>query len=375
MGNGWLSIPWAFVGSGAVLGPIILFGVAVVYLFSNFNLIESMARAEALTRHAESKALRKEVLASQELGRGRGQGDAADAPPVVLTGKLKKDQEALEETDPAYVLDSRKFEMSQLATIFLGPVGSWTFAVSFALYQYSALFSNAQVFGMAFAANIGPHISPSLAEACPNPSELGVGGACWIPYLVSVLAFAILAVLLTIAGLREQVWLQLLMTGFRILLALVMIVTVAADPTLSMFPDVPDAPPMLQDTLATGTISLAHFTAFLQVLPLCVYALNTSAVISSVLQETADRTKARSIFGSVIGFLAIIYCGVGLVISITFQANGKEVYANSSLLWNSYGGANAPWWALIIRYLVIFFPPVDVIAAFPLNAIGLRNNL
>ena len=25
--------------------------------------------------------------------------------------------------------------------------------------------------------------------------------------------------------------------------------------------------------------------------------------------------------------------------------------------------------------LVIFFPPVDVIAAFPLNAIGLRNNL
>ena len=256
---------------------------------------------------------------------------------------------------------------------------------------------------MAFAANVGPHISPALAATCPNPNELGVGGACWLPYLVSVLAFAVLAVLLTIAGLREQVWLQvglfhavfcrvlvlcgitnliashnlhhippppdhppppppplhthtcththqkLTMTGFRILLALVMIISVAADPSLSMFPDVPAAPPPRANAASSGGITLAHFRQFLQTLPLCVYALNTSAVISSVLQETADRTKARSIFGSVIAFLALIYAAVGLVIAVTFQANGKEVFANSSLLWNSYGGANAPWWALIIR--------------------------
>ena len=132
----------------AALLPARVGQVAVVYLFSNFYLIESMARAEALTRRAEHKALQKEILGSQELGKDAGA-------PATVGGTCKDLQQEQQrqhrdeleddiEPDPAYVLDSRKFEMSQLAAIFLGPVGSWTFTVTFALYQYSALFSNAR---------------------------------------------------------------------------------------------------------------------------------------------------------------------------------------------------------------------------------------
>jgi hypothetical protein len=32
-------------------------------------------------------------------------------------------------------------------------------------------------------------------------------------------------------------------------------------------------------------------------------------------------------------------------------------------------------WALIISYIVVLFPPLDVISAFPLNGLTLGNNL
>ena len=34
-----------------------------------------------------------------------------------------------------------------------------------------------------------------------------------------------------------------------------------------------------------------------------------------------------------------------------------------------------PAWALFISYLIVLFPPLDVVSAFPLNGLTLGNNM
>jgi len=45
-----------------------------------------------------------------------------------------------------------------------------------------------------------------------------------------------------------------------------------------------------------------------------------------------------------------------------------------NLVWNSYGGDNASVGQLIIRYLVVFLPPLDVLSSFPIQTTALVGN-
>jgi hypothetical protein len=69
----------------------------------------------------------------------------------------------------------------------------------------------------------------------------------------------------------------------------------------------------------------------------------------------------------------VLYSLLGVLMSLSF---GELPAALVTLAWagfaDDYDGA---WWAYIFMYLILLFPAVDSISAFPLNAITLSENL
>ena len=55
------------------------------------------------------------------------------------------------------------------------------------------------------------------------------------------------------------------------------------------------------------------------------------------------------------------------------MVEGKEVPASINLAWFNYGGPNANAGQLIVRYLIVWFPPLDVLSCFPIQTTALVN--
>ena len=175
---------------------------------------------------------------------------------------------------------------------------------------------------------------------------------------------------------REQRYFQMAMTAMRLLLVLIIVLTVAADPSLSMFYGL-DASTTVDEKYSLSSIEFYFdFTGFLSTLPVCVYSLGIIHYSPSILHQMRDKREAKSVFAFVLAFLAACYVIVGVVVAFVFTNAGKALpSAPVTVLWSSYGGPNAEWWQLIIRYVVVYFPPLDVIASFPLNAYAMVGNM
>jgi hypothetical protein len=82
-------------------------------------------------------------------------------------------------------------------------------------------------------------------------------------------------------------------------------------------------------------------------------------------------------------FTVAAYITLGLTLGAAF---GKGIQQSSNLNWRTfhagtgyidqYGNVvDAAWWTKIISHYIILFPAVDVVSAYPLNAITLGNNI
>ena len=100
--------------------------------------------------------------------------------------------------------------------------------------------------------------------------------------------------------------------------------------------------------------------------------------------QVADKTKLGGIFQSTIVFSTVAYTFIGLVLASTF---GNTVEQSSNLNWKGFTGGTGhvddvtgkvvgvAWWAKCISLYVLLFPALDVLSAFPLNAMTLGNNM
>ena len=88
-------------------------------------------------------------------------------------------------------------------------------------------------------------------------------------------------------------------------------------------------------------------------------------------------------FRSTTVFSTIAYALIGLILGSNFGGNIEQ---SSNLNWKNFTGGTAvynddgqiisiAWWAKAISLYVLCFPALDVISAFPLNAITLGNNM
>lgn len=138
MGTGFLTLPSAFYEAGVVLSLITLVFCAIISDVSKDYVLSAMARAEAIKSKATDKkdvetALLQEADVEVDAG-GLRAGSDDDGSPLMVK--------------------SRKFEIVELCTMFLGPKGGSAYAATFAFYMYGCLWDYTSVFGNACASTI-----------------------------------------------------------------------------------------------------------------------------------------------------------------------------------------------------------------------------
>mgnify|MGYP001424271175 CR=1 FL=1 len=153
----WLcaGIPYAYTKAGYVLSPIIMILITLLALLAAWWMPEVLARAEGLTTALEQeKSAPGYKPSSRTQGAHAGEDTALDHNSLVRgsnAGGKKTLYEQLAQRDGAtqaalqrnVISDTRKFEVSELCGMFLGPRGRKLFELCVVLYFVGALWSYA----------------------------------------------------------------------------------------------------------------------------------------------------------------------------------------------------------------------------------------
>ena len=119
MGTGFLTLPWAFNNAGIGLSLLALCLVGFISDVSKNYVLETMGRAEVLTS-TNRKGKREDEL--DRLVNGQKSQD----PSSILS---------------ATVVGPRKFEVIDLCTMFLPPIGATLYMCALGLYMYGTLWA------------------------------------------------------------------------------------------------------------------------------------------------------------------------------------------------------------------------------------------
>jgi len=134
------------------------------------------------------------------------------------------------------------------------------------------------------------------------------------------------------------------------------------------------------DFLVTDPVSvpLVQWEGLPQMLPICVFAHIFHHSIPGLSHPVARKKNLSSIFRATVVFCTLAY---SLLAWRVGSVLGPYTQQSANLNWKAYRGGvqdtslPGPWWAQIIAVYVVCFPALDVLSAFPLNAITLGNNL
>lgn len=343
MGCGFLGIPAAFQASGFLLGPIIVLVLTLLCNFTKDFLLEALARLEAFTRVTEDTK-----CAPGEVGRRLRPRD--------------------------FIITQRKFEIADAVERLLGPGFKRVYTALLSVFLYGALWAYSSVFAASLAANIPTSFNDY--KVC----TVGEAG-CDKPYHLFLFVFACIVIPLTCVDFEEQVSVQVLMSVARVVVVFLMSFTVlgAAGCDGMAFEPATAKDPVIHGFSSQDAFKWAGLSTLV---PTAVYASIFHHSIPVLSQSVKDKSRLRSIFAVAFGVTTGFYVVIGMVISLYF---GDQVNSQCNLNWKDYVGCSkienghrvgsVPWWAHLIRIVVLIFPALDVMSAFPLNAVTLGNNL
>eukprot|EP00535_Pseudo-nitzschia_heimii_P009081 CAMPEP_0197191534 /NCGR_PEP_ID=MMETSP1423-20130617/23559_1 /TAXON_ID=476441 /ORGANISM="Pseudo-nitzschia heimii, Strain UNC1101" /LENGTH=604 /DNA_ID=CAMNT_0042644203 /DNA_START=114 /DNA_END=1925 /DNA_ORIENTATION=+ len=289
-----------------------------------------------------------------------------------------------------YIVKDRKFEMNALCRVFLGKRGLHAFTLILSLYMCGTLWAYTSVF------------SSALARAFPIFSETDNGGIDNIFHLdltmgespeslnynFYAIVFACIVVPLSCLELDEQVPLQVVLTACRFLMFFLMIGTAqicAVDMAeIRALKTVMNATnPEFQDMNFDNNIENFRWSGIQKTLPILIFANIYHHSIPGLSHPAADKGKIGTVFVATNAFTTISYLILALTLASAF---GPRIEQSSNLNWgffhaktgqvDSQGNVvGAAWWTKAISMYIVLFPAIDVVSAFPLNAITLGNNL
>lgn len=412
MGCGFLGLPSAFVKSGVLLGPLLILLGGLIMNATKDLVLEAMARAEAMAKASQicSKALRHASAGdNSQLAGGRT---------LIVP----------EQAD--YLVDgARKFEVTDLCLMLVGKTARNLYAVILSMYMYGGLCAYASVWASSFSANVPV---PFLNGGATCNIEQAGSAACSGLYLLWLAVFAVVAVPLACLDLEEQIGVQVVMFGARVLVVALLTGSVAVGMASCdgvVFAEVPPGKPQPTPLFDAGGLAV--------IIPVSIFAFIFHHSIPGLSAPVGDKAGLPRMFATAFGIITLFYASVGLLVAVFF---GDAVNSQCSLNWRQYvgcmprpanytlayggveqgprglvsalaaafSGAGAgegllrsrgltapacsspdtwapdgscvdwesrPPYAHALAFVVLIFPALDVLSAFPLNAITLGNNL
>ena len=359
---GFLTLPWAFNQTGPYLGFTALFIMTIFSLFAIIFILESMARAEELSKVLKSDIQslndRNSVSSYQsiELTVESNDNHISITPQTLDTsqsGLLLDNNGSSSIDEKVLCVGTTKFELTELSEMFLGHPGRITYTTLACIYLYTALWVYATVFGM------------SLAD------HLDIGKDSYIIY---VCIFSIIVIPLSLKDMKEQIWIQVFLSVCRILMVLFMVGTILIaqryeKPSFGDFNSL--------ENHSNSTNFNIQISKIYLLLPMAAYANIFHHSIPALSELVPNKKLLHKVFIIALIIAMLSYTCIGCVISNYFQ---NYTNISSNLNWSKYYGqlnedGSIPLYARIISSYIVLFPAFDVSSAFPLNAITLSNNI
>lgn len=354
IGTGFLTLPWAFNKTGHLLGFLVLFVLTMFSSLSVVFLLESMARTAKLMELDDASSnhnIREETRFHQT---GAGYGVISTTSEHAQDSHSTFEIEKIE-NDDRLIVKTIKYDITDMCALFLGRWGTLAYAFFISVYMYSTLWVYTTVFAMAFASRIdfGPH-----------------------SYSIFVLIFSLFVVPISLMELKEQVYLQVILSACRIFMVLAMIVTILyaeTHPSAKIFTDTIN----VHSDSEKDWFTLAELWNVYLLLPKAAYANIFHHSIPALAELVEDKSLLNHVFFTALIVAMISYAGIGTVISGYF---GSQTNISSNLNWATFqgvlnGDGTEKWSARFLAAFVVLFPAFDVASAFPLNAITLANSL
>ena len=292
----------------------------------------------------------------------------------------------------AYLVShTRKFEVADLFAFLLGARARVWYVAVLSGYMYGALWAYGTVFASSFSANV-PVAFFNGGRTCDIEHERA---ACLPSFLTWLAVFALAAIPLACMELAEQVVTQVVMFGARVLVVLLMTGTVVAGWGCGGG-SVVFAPSVGANATAGGGggraslgpglppgLALFNVGGLAALLPVATYAFIFHHSVPVLAAPVADKASLPSLFRSAFLVCCAAYGALGLIVALGF---GSSISAQCNLNWQTYvgcvaskaggvGAGDAQLPALVVRFIILIFPALDVLSAYPLNAITLGNNL
>jgi len=365
-GSGFLTLPWAFHQTGPILGCIVLAVFAWFSIVAVVFILEANDRANTIRdagRESELPTVYNELHAP-------------------TTGyRTIKDKDSVFEVPDSNQMDaashlhsivvvrsgqSCRVEMTELCRMFLGERAKQAFACVISVYMYGTLWAYITVFAKAFAI---------------------VFNFSTYSYELYLVLFAFIVVPLSLMELSEQVYIQVTLAVFRVVMVVVMISTtsIAYLTRTPAFGELSNMGFGGSSSSSTGLqdgppSELLNFNAskLYQLLPLAAYAYIFHHSVTALSEPIADRRDLTKMFAI---SLLVAFIGYTLLAIALASYFGPNVLSSSNLNWIYYVGSKkgiddpTPYYAQVIALFVILFPALDVASAYPLNAFTLGNNL
>lgn len=376
IGTGFLTLPWAFQRGGILLSTITMVIVIVICNETKNYVLVAMARAEALVRAGQNGSAAgldlsgdMEMMLPKGETSGEGYGSTVASHMEISAPHRRKSHDSEEdegdENKPLIVKD-HKFEYTELCLMFLGKWGERAYvtcvgvAISLQLWGYAAVFA------------LG------MAEYLPLGKE---DRSFDDDYKTYILMFGSAVVPLSCLELREQVGFQILLSICRFLVIFLMIQTVRdaakhRDGGAVYFTD-------FDPSSSTG-VTLVNLEGFYEMFSVLVFTAMFHNGIPVLSEPVGDRTKLSQNFRDAI----LVVCSACWMLgAATASYFGDSIEQSANLNWNSYVGGTGSqsdgteaWvdvalWPRIVSAFIVVFPPMNVVSAYPLNAVVLGNNL
>lgn len=343
IGVGFLSLPRAFDKAGLAWSAILMSTMAVISLASSTWVVHSMSNTEALLRYLS--VVDAEAHGGAELEAAR--------------------------RAPNFAISGRKNELTQMIALLFGENWKKVYLLVLSYLMYTCLWCFTSVFAASMAARIPlPFVGAANSFTCDLYSN--ESWDCRLLYLEHVTVFALIVVPCSIVKLSETTGFQIAMSIARFLL----IGLIVADSVRMLLSA--EAPPNFykyDPTYYPTPSGHFHFEHTREVLSIAVFALYVQMMIPTTTQtlQNKEGTMLPTVWTAIL-FCVLVYLAVGLLVASVF---GNDTLPVASLNWRNFTGGQdvAPSWANTFSTMLILFPTVDILSAFPLIAFCLGENL
>lgn len=337
LGVGVLGMPYAFYRAGWALSTLTLGFVTVMATLTALWLVDVSLRAQFVKRQLQ-------------LMRGGVEAEGVNDMPV----------------SPRV---QHRFEVNELVEMFLGLRARRFYELLVIIYLVGALWSYSSVFASSLASHVG---IPGISEEC-NIYKDG-SSACNNLYLTYMAMFAVVAVPLTCLDLTEMKAMQIALAVFRFVSLITMMVTSIV--AMYSYPNPEPAAHSAATKPYYSDVPAFNWSGLGLMFPISIYAQIFHHSVPGLSHPLKDKRQTPRVFTGVLVTTALLYSALGASVAAYY---GDAIPQTCTLAWANYTGhageGSKPAWAAFIGYLVVLFPPIDIISAFPLNAITLGNNL